>query len=93
LELNRISETELNFRRRPKFFPGVRDHAVHGNFRFVPTVQKIQIIPEFAQYRLRLMLDFLEQNFLRAHAGKISRFPTRSKACLALGLPAADFSS
>jgi hypothetical protein len=44
--------------------------------------QKIEVVPEFAQHRLRLMLDFFEQNFLRAHAGKISRFPMRGKACL-----------
>jgi hypothetical protein len=37
-------------------------------------------MPEFTQHRLRLVFDFLKQNFLRAHAEKVSCLGGRSKS-------------
>src|ERR1039458_4817135 len=72
----------INFRRRPKFFPVVRDEAVHRRFRLALAFEEFDVVQNFPQHRFGLALDFFNQHFLRAH-GFIIRQNLLLASCIA----------
>jgi hypothetical protein len=63
----RLKFVIIHIRRRTEFFPCVSHKIFHGCFLFALSRDEFQVIKDFAQYRFRLVLDFLDQNFLCAH--------------------------
>ena len=60
----------VQFRGGSKYCLRIRHDTVQRRFCLPLTFQTIEVMPEFAQYRLWLVFDFLKQNFLCAHAEK-----------------------
>src|ERR1035438_3760981 len=64
----RLKLVIVHFRGGTKFFPGVRDEAVHRHFLLAPAFEEFQVVQDFTHHGFGLMLDFFNQNILRAHA-------------------------